>query len=212
MSLLIAIPTLSLVTDKWAVCLAQMQYPIAIQGEIHFFRGKGTVGEKRNKAVKYALDNGFDRILFLDDDVIMPPNAIRKMWLHDKEIISGVYYTKREESMPIVIEKEGGGAWVNYPKDKIFEAWGHPMGCSLIKTSVFKDMNYPYFHTPDDNSQLKRGTEEHLFWKQCDSLGIRRFIDPTIQCGHIDKTDFDDAGNPALYIMGKKTYKEGGEQ
>jgi hypothetical protein len=195
-----------MVTDRWAFNLATMQYPISVQGEVMFVRGKGSVGEKRNKAINYALTKGHSHIFFLDDDVIIPPYTLRAMWHHNKDIIYGIYYTKTKYSMPLVFEKEGAGAWMDYPKDQLFEVWGGSQGCCLIKTEIFKQMKMPYFYTPpaEEESTLKKGTEEHHFWKQCDEFNIKRYCDSTIQCGHIDKTDFDEGGNPAIYFKGEK--------
>lgn len=62
----------------------------------------------RNKILDYAKENNYDYLLMMDSDVLVPPNILKKLLDHKKEIVSGLYFnhiinkkTKKIISYPI---------------------------------------------------------------------------------------------------------------
>lgn len=46
----------------------------------------------RNKIMDYAKDNGYDFLLFVDTDVIVPENILNELLKANKDVVSGLYY------------------------------------------------------------------------------------------------------------------------
>jgi len=99
----------------------------------------------RNMMRKKVLEENYDYYFDIDQDVIVPKDAIKKLIAHNKEVITGVYYnyTKEGEKMPILwapfSEEEQGEIIKNKEKIRI-ENLG--LYDSLIKANWnFKKLN-----------------------------------------------------------------------
>lgn len=71
--------------------------------------------KSRNKLRQYVLDNGFDYLLSLEADVVPPFDIIQRLLVHNKDVVSGVYFNN--------LEKDGRIQtlmllWVNRGDDK----------------------------------------------------------------------------------------------
>jgi hypothetical protein len=102
------------------------------------------VADWRNLAVKELLDHDFEWMVFIDHDVILPPDFYIKLnerILKEKvPIWSGLYFTKSYPSEPIIYRGKGTGYVSNFKLgDKV---WCNavPMGCTVIHNSIFKAM------------------------------------------------------------------------
>jgi hypothetical protein len=51
----------------------------------------GNVGQARNKAADIALENKFDKLLFIDSDVVWKAEQVMMLLESDKEIVGGTY-------------------------------------------------------------------------------------------------------------------------
>ncbi len=58
-----------------------------------------TVMKCRNLMIEYAIDNNYDFIFYIDADTIIPKDALEKLMLPNKDVISGVVYN--------IYQKEG---------------------------------------------------------------------------------------------------------
>ena len=155
----------------------------------------------RNNIAKQALSENADYVLMVDNDVILPSDALKNMLEEPKDVCLGYYahrahggiydgrscllklgeynftqmYTAKElhtlkESGVYKIEVHGGG-----------------MGCALIKTSVFNQLNFPYYDWVNyKNGQML--SEDLYFCSQCGKKGIKIFADTRCECGHIFRT------------------------
>lgn len=168
------------------------------------------VAEARNDCVIGALQDRADWILFIDHDVIPPPDAIMRMQQHmirlNCPVVSGLYYTRCNYPEPLIFRGRCNGPFYDWePGEKVW-CDGIPMGLVLIHTSLFRAMRPPWFTTPNipvdveiPGSMAKSGTED-LFW--CDRVlneGIIEkagwkvpdpnnpfLLDTSIMCQHID--------------------------
>lgn len=194
MKLLIAIPTLNLLTSEFMKAYLNMQYPLMTQGELLFLKGNKTIANKRQEIVEYAIENNFTHIFFLDDDVIIPPNILTWLKVFDKDAISGVYYSKTNPSFPLVF-KNLTEPYMKYldEKEEVIEVEGFSFGCSLIKIDVFKLLKEKgedlFFKEEKDISALHKLTEDIYFFKLCKKHDIKLHQSINLQCMHIDKSD-----------------------
>src|SRR5512138_1990586 len=111
-----------------------------------------TIDTCRNQAVKAAVENEYDYVMFIDDDVLLPFDAYQRLKAADKDIIAGwtvirgypfdnMFFKYNEQGNLVVYNDVDPEATELFPVDAI--------GCScvLIKCELFKKIPPPYFVT-----------------------------------------------------------------
>lgn len=136
---------------------------------------------------RYAVDHGFDKLLFLDTDTIPANlNTIQMLADHNKEAISGLYMYKKTR-VPIAVSIESG---TNFTFKRLEEAvdnkellpcaiWG--LGCALIDRSAFTRARFEY---EDFGHEVG---DDYGYCYALDQLGIERWLDPILLCHHLGK-------------------------
>ena len=156
----------------------------------------------RNRIVQKAIDLGTDYVLMVDNDVVLPKDALAKLLENVKEVCLG-YYAHREENGiydgRTCVCKLG---WRNYPVESQYtveelkalaerdenkiKIHGGGMGCALIKTSVFKRLSYPWYdwvNYADSNRGML--SEDLFFCEKCRIGNIPIWTDTRVGCGHM---------------------------
>lgn len=162
----------------------------------------------RNRIVMKALDMNTDYVLMVDNDVVLPTDALINLLDDAKDVCLG-YYAHRDtdniyrgRTCVCKLKKPEGGYYFNYPLEseytadelrKLFETGiykleihGGGMGCALIRTDVFREIRYPWYdwiNYADDNRGML--SEDLYFCEQCIGHGIRRYTDTRVACGHM---------------------------
>jgi hypothetical protein len=166
----------------------------------------GEIAEVRNGIVDAVLEydrkaNAVSHLFWIDDDVLVFPGCLLELLHLDTDIASGVYFTKLPDSLasPLVYSERLGGADRFRPGD-IYPVWGHGMGLTLVRTSVYRrmrdELRLPqdkygrpsWYHTTrvsDEVTQDETGlvhtgyTEDLWFLENASKLGYRPVIDGT---------------------------------
>lgn len=119
---------------------------------------KKPIADARNHFVEKALEFNAKYIFFWDEDVLVPPHALRELiYVADNwpkvGIVSGIYCLKVPRPEPLVFMKMGAGPYWDWKVGEVFEVQGGTgMGCTLLRTEMFKEISKPWFRTVDDNS------------------------------------------------------------
>lgn len=143
----------------------------------------------RNNIVQKALSGGFDYILMVDSDVVIPSDTLKNMLEHPTEICLGLCPRKNTTNGTTCIYKMGqvnyqdAYTYYNLPKGNRLIVHGGGMACALIKVDIFKDLQYPYFKyvTYNNGSEL---SEDLYFCSQAKANGYNIFVDTRVRCGH----------------------------
>ena len=102
------------------------------------------VAEARNLAVEQAVRNNFQWLLFIDHDVILPPDCFVKMnhyMLSGKyPVVSGLYYAKAHPPEPLIYRGRGNGFYNKWKMGEKVMVDGIPMGCTLIHGKLLQAM------------------------------------------------------------------------
>lgn len=102
------------------------------------------VADARNLIVANLLEMKKEWLFFIDHDVILPPTTFITIndYMIRKEypIVSGLYFTKSVPSEPLIYRGMGTGYYSKWKMgDKVWVS-GHGMGCTLIHSSILKEM------------------------------------------------------------------------
>ena len=143
----------------------------------------------RNNIVQKALSGGFNYILMVDSDVVIPSDTLKNMLEYPTEICLGLCPRKNTKNGTTCIYKMGqvnyqnAYTYYNLPKENRLIVHGGGMACALIKVDIFKDLQYPYFKyvTYNNGSEL---SEDLYFCSQAKANGYNIFVDTRVRCGH----------------------------
>jgi len=151
-----------------------------------------TVAEARTNAIKKAIEEGYTYIFWIDDDLIIPRNALVKLISHDADIVGGFYYRKYLplESVgmrEILVKGEKVPSKItNYKMgDIIHNTLVLPSGLSLVKLDVFKNIAEPWFRTVNIEG-APAITEDTYFCQKASAAGYDIITDTGIQGIHVD--------------------------
>lgn len=144
----------------------------------------------RNLAVKSARELKVTHLMFVDADQTFPPDGIKRLLDHDKDIIGASY---NERKLPLIstvklMDNNGEivGGQIPLPASA-FKAYAVGMGFCLIKMTVFDKLIYPYFDTELEPEFM---TEDIYFCKKARKEGFDIWCDPTLEVGHIGSYQF----------------------
>ena len=199
MKILIAVPCMDTVPSQFAQSLAVMN---KVQNCAVAFQMGSLIYTSRNNLATMAVQNEVDYVLWLDSDMIFPPDVLQRL-LDDRDkgdIITGVYYRRVSPFKPVIYSKldisDEGVDWLgydDYPSDEMFEVAGCGFGCVLTPTNVFMDVMNKF---NDMFSPLNGAGEDLSFCWRARQCGYKIVADPSIPLGHVghyivDKKFFD---------------------
>lgn len=188
MKVAIAIPTLDMVATDFAMSLASMLAVRAYDKKLSrtidlalMHQTGSLIMEARNALVERAIDCGASHILFLDSDMTFPPDTLSRLASHHKDIAAATY-VKRMEPPTLLGEPILEGTLF---ADGLRLYRSIPLGCALIKLSVFSRIQRPFFRY----MTLPEGTisEDTYFCLQAEAANIPIHVDTrlTAEVGHV---------------------------
>lgn len=104
------------------------------------------ITKSRNDLVKMALQQNPDFIMFIDTDMVFPPDTLCRLLAHDKDVV-GATYNKRVPPYETLGRLKGPKpSEEELAKGGLHEAELLPAGLMLIKASVFQRVPWPWFY------------------------------------------------------------------
>ena len=158
----------------------------------HYFPINLPVAEARNQSVEQALKLECEYVFFRDYDVIAPVNALSVLVTRQLPIVGGLYFSKTKPPFPLLfVDNRPRLDWEPGTLVKV-DALG--MGCTLIRTELFKKLDPPWFKTGDESVQHSasvvgnsKHTEDTFFCRRLrEELGVFPHVDTAVLCDHKD--------------------------
>lgn len=139
-----------------------------------------SIDNMRNDAARIAIEHECDYLMFIDDDVIVPPDTYKKFRDADKDIIAAMTYVRGYpfhpmffKSQGIVVEQNGNRRknltfhddyLDDVQKDGLVKTDAVGFSAVLIKVDLIKSMSSPWFvtgpgHTEDVYFCIKAALE-----------------------------------------------------
>ena len=162
--------------------------------EYEFFIGIKSKSEQfraRNLIVEGAQQHDCDRILMMDDDMIIDAakeghkafEFLAALIAHDKDICGVLYYQRGGECQPVLMTRLGETGYrflrddeIEYGLQRVDVAGG---GCLLIKTRIFDRIPFPYF-----GPEHQWGTDVQLC-RHAAAKNLEIWADTSIEFGHL---------------------------
>lgn len=156
----------------------------------------------RDNAVRQAIELKTDFMLFLDDDNPCDEDTLIKLLSYDKDIIGSIIPRRNPPHVPCIFEYStdmaGYKPFDKIPTDKeIFEVAAIGMGCTLLRTSMLKDLYDKHLESPfgfsseekviDGKRRLLNIGEDIAFCRRAKKRGYKVFAARDSRVGHIIK-------------------------
>lgn len=196
------IPTFGTVNIFWASrVFGMLRHPMHRDLRQYVIVGQ-EVGLARNQIVARALDverqdpsRRCSHVFFVDDDVLVHPEALLQLMSHGVPIVSGLYFAKTSVPQALVLMEEG--VVRTWRPGEVVNCWAHGMGLTLVEADVFRRLRdetdlgtdaqgFPnWFETTRDGLVLRQDgtpalqnqTEDVAFLRKAAAIGYQPRVD-----------------------------------
>lgn len=161
-------------------------------GMLRFSNLKGSIlSRSRQMLAETAVKEGATHLLFVDSDMTFPQYTLHQLLRHDKEIVAANCVTKSTPAVSTAraySDKSMAGEPIDSRgKRGLEKVWRVGTGVMLIKMSVFKQIDKPWFPIVWNEINQDYTGEDWSFCELCQEAGIDIYIDHDLskQIGHI---------------------------
>jgi hypothetical protein len=153
----------------------------------------------RNKGVEKVLEDGYNWLFFLDDDVVVPHDTIDRLIAHGRDIVSGIYYRRADPIVPVMmVEADPKPVWATqFTPGNVVAVDLVGSGCLLIHRRVLERVEKPWFEwllDRDDIEESQKCSEDFAFSRKAKKAGFEILVDTSIKCQHIGFSVADERG------------------
>lgn len=194
MKTLIAVPCLNMVHTEFMSSLMGMERVSNTRLAITY---STLTYDARNNIANAAMEDGWDRILWLDSDMTFEPDIMRRfaedMDRKNADFVSGLYFKRCRPTAPVIFREliwdpkpeevriKAENYW-NYPRNSFFEIDGSGFGGVMMNVKMLKDVS-EHFGLPF--SPLMGFGEDMSFCWRAKQLGYKMWCDSRIKMGHL---------------------------
>jgi hypothetical protein len=199
----------------------------AAQGAIKRYEGAAAFGWRQGGPISRIRNamaascwekTNADALLFVDDDVLVPPDAIQRMVELKKPVVSlpvpfimkshvvcncAPFGDERPDEPPppwmleVFTEAELEGAWASWVTWDTWDRTAGPFrikhtgfGCVMVRKDVFERIPYPWFRYIEARPDGVWGmTEDVYFAMMCLRHGVEMWTIPDLTCGHLKRVN-----------------------
>ena len=170
----------------------------------------------RNKILEYAIEKNYDYLLMMDSDVIVPPDILKKLLHHEKDICSGLYfnYAKVKDELkflPVCYRKLEEKYYPLYEKffpkanmkmfsrqmsmteaksRELFEVSVPSAGCLFLSRKALNS-GARYGIIKRFEKEFKEITDDIKFFKELRESEFKIYCDTSILCAHQTKEKYE---------------------
>lgn len=196
MKTLIAIPCMDSIPVGFAQSLLWLE-----KGEnvSVLFKANSLIYDSRNLISLTAIEQGFDRVMWFDSDMMFTPNTMKllqkDMDEYGADMVTGLYFRRTGEHVPVIYDEldlpgtdETGlplkhiHEYVDYPQNTLFPVRGCGFGCVMTSTKLLKDV---WDRFGPAFAPFPWAGEDIAFCHRVNQLGHIIWCDSRITCGHI---------------------------
>ena len=202
MKIFVAIPCMDMMYSRTANCLLSL-LPPEDAVLCHGFAVGSLVYDARNRLMDAAIKDGFDYILWVDSDMIFPPESLQMLYADMQEtkadVVTGFYVSRKPPIQPVIYSKcredkddDGNDAivvrkYMDYPRNELFPVEAMGFGLCLMKTEFVKKLmdtvGPPCIPIPGLGEDLS-------FCVHANKAKGKMFCDSRIRCQHIGTYEY----------------------
>lgn len=150
------------------------------------------IAEMRNVATQDAIKQKVDFVFYMDADMIYPADTVNKLVAHNLDVVGGMYVTRKLPTLPVHFRKLTFDNKFGTAENRDYkfntglqETEAAGFGGVLVKMSVIEKMDMPYFHVIRKEDGSGFWGEDIYFYKILKDLGIKSYVDTSVNYGHV---------------------------
>jgi FkbM family methyltransferase len=193
--ILIGIPNKNLIEAETFKSIYDLEVPDGYETVFQYFYGY-QVEQVRNLIADWVVKGDYDYLFAVDADISFPPDTLKRLLSHDKDMVTGLYIQRipGKHCIEVMKRNEFGGVthipWEELKGRGLVKVDSAGFGCVLIKKHVFADMEYPHFVYKSALDHMHTISEDVYFFLKSGALGKEIWADTTILCGHTGSWTF----------------------
>lgn len=199
MKLLIAVPAHDYIHTDFVNCFLKLIDKLKRDGiDFEYNIMSGTlVYIARDKLARYAINNGFTHVLWLDADMIFEDTLLDDLMFCGKDFVTGIAHARRKPYLSCVFKSLSTCEHFTEYGSEPFKVAGCGFACVLIKVDILTHvmLTFQTCFLP----QMKLG-EDLAFCDRAHYCGYEIWAEPTVRLGHI--------GQIAIYPEDHERYME----
>ena len=193
MKTLVAVPCLDMVQTSFMKSLLRL---MSVDETQISFRVSSLVYDSRNLLAGEAVSQGYDRILFLDSDMVFQPDLLIRLSKdmdEGRDYVCGLFFRRKPPYKPVIYKdlhyhRDGLKLdmklepYLDYPQNEIFEVAGSGFGAVMMTTELVNKVGdkfgYPF------SPEMGFGEDLSFCWR-VKQLGIPMYCDSSVKVGHV---------------------------
>jgi hypothetical protein len=167
------------------------------------------IAAQRNQLVSDALQQPeVETILFLDDDMLVPPDLVRRLLAHQRAIVGALYYARVPPFRALAGRYDPAAAspyQVVAPHTGLQPVDYVGAGALLVRTTVFRELPGPewFLHGVEEHQGRPRAVaEDEWFCRTARQAGYGVFCDTDLIVPHLAALPIDERRAAALRSSG----------
>ena len=192
MKILVAVPTFENISPDTFKSIYGLTRPDDAIVMFDYVKGYDCA-HARNEIAQEAVDYGFDFVLMVDSDIILPSDTLVRMLTDPVPICLGCYPRKNTVNGTVELFKLGQDDFVEtFTSDEVdmltdrFKVKGGGFGCAFMSTGLFQYLGRPWFQYVEYQNGMVL-SEDNYMCSMLAKLGVDIYADPNIRCGHIGR-------------------------
>ena len=181
--------------------LAKMKLPNNVAPLRRSFAFGNFVPAQRELIMNDAVDDMFDYLFFVDDDIVLPEHALEMLVATAEAdpstaVVGGLYYS-RDSARPVTVagwnSSDTSSAHIPaFTSTSTGIVDGVGFGCALLRVSAAKPLTAPYFSAHvyiERSARLARVCDEdYLYCERVRQAGYVVRLDARVRCLHYDRS------------------------
>lgn len=201
----VCIPTREQMHSRCSFSLYNLAAELSEYGIEHkLFLSPGTlIANQRYELVKVAKEWGATHVMFIDSDIVFKPEHVISL-IEFNESIVGAAYSKRVEPL-ITTAWHKIGDWSTHvilteQTESHIRVEALALGFCLIKTTVFEQLELPWFILGFNNGEYTG--EDIEFFRKCLAHEMPVWLDvkTSLEIGHLGVKEFKNSDDVAVSI------------
>ena len=175
----VCVPVRDNVTAGFSYSLAMLMKKCGetnLKISLHYNIGS-EVAMQRQQLVEEALETEPTHIFWLDSDMKFPSDILQRLLAHKKDIVACNYSTRVEPLIPVAFTSSGDLESRLYKTTGTSNVFAVGLGCMLVNTKVFKEIDLPYFSVTWNEDYTNLVGEDIYFCKKVKEKGYDILVD-----------------------------------
>lgn len=199
MRILLGVPTRGNPTKEFLASLGALQLPAACGAFEHYTVTGDFVPGQRELIVRRAFAKGADYLLMIDDDMVVPPDAVERLAAVLEAdatcAVAGALYYARDGIRPMAVDgwhsNDTTTAWIPaFDHDPVrIDAVG--FGCVLLRVAALRALRPPIFNVQiyieASDARVRLCNEDYLLCERLRERGYGVALHAGVRCGHFDR-------------------------